>query len=210
MRTNSFLCTTLLMALPLIASAQTASQPKDLAAVPALPPGVEVPSPTLPTPSEADAPNAPLTSAPALVAPKPLRETEGLDDTLTDLVNIKRRTVAGQATLENLTVDRDIQQVQQEMQLETGITAVPELIAITGNGVWTEAEFRIGTSTLIARANDWVTQDWQVIEMLNNGVVLKKRGEKTTRLMLFGNRGTPPVYATPMQMQMAPIQRTPR
>ena len=212
MRVESIRLLGLLAILPCAVWAQNAPPPGDLPSVPAVPPGVEMPAPNaaaapasppiaaLPAQTASGAAAGTAVAAPPLVstAPQPVRETEGLDKTLTDLVEIRRKTAAGQAQLEQLGVERDIQQMQQEMQLETGVSAVPELIAITGNGEWMEAEFKVGTSSLTARPGDWINHDWQVIKMLNNGVVLQKRGERKTRLLMFGNRGTPPLFNNQM------------
>lgn len=131
-----------------------------------------------------EAPLVPLPTGPAV----PAREAEGLPPALAGIAATQRATANEQAKLNLLTLQQQTRELQEEMDLGGGVAAAPQLIGIRGAGTRYTAEFLIGTAVLEARPGDWVTAEYRLDQVLANGVVLSKRGEKTPRTVLFGRR----------------------
>lgn len=162
-----------------------------------------------------EAPLVPLPTGPAV----PAREAEGLPPALAGIAATQRATANEQAKLNLLTLQQQTRELQQEMDLGGGVAAAPQLIGIRGAGTRFTAEFLIGSAVLEARPGDWVTAEYRLDQVLANGVVLSKRGERTPRTVLFGRRtevrgnlfGTaaapsvPPAMAAPVAAPMLSV-----
>lgn len=107
---------------------------------------------------------------------------------------------------------RLLQTEQQLVDVETtldgseiGITRLPELVGIVGGQAGRTAEFHVGAGRLVeARAQEWVTPEWQVVSIDTNAVQMRsKRGKVTT--VLFGMRPSEDAPQTPTPQQGMPV-----
>ncbi len=137
-------------------------------------------------------PAAPAT-APAVSGSAPAASDLGAPDPDAVLLGQLRKDIdKKKLEAESLGVELQIQDSRSKLDGSAGAgasAAIPELIGLYGTGDRVTAEFIVGSNTILTAKNgEWVSTDWQIESILTNGVVLKHRGSKERRTVLFGRR----------------------
>jgi hypothetical protein len=155
------------------------------------PPAVAVASPAPAAPANTLV--APASSPPAAAVSKaspasPTTISPEASDDLVSMMDLKRRSDLGRARIEALRTDIEAQQVEEQLNgAAIGANQLPELVGLSGRSPSITAEFLVGTRLLQARRGDWVTREWQLTDVLANGVTMTRRGGREQRNIIFGD-----------------------
>jgi len=134
---------------------------------------------------------APAPAAGGIVQPDPIAvdpASKELSAEATALSALRRDTVRTGEELKLLSAQAQIQQEKKKLgQVTAGTADIPELVGIEGTPGRMRAQFLTGKSLIVVVEGGWVTPDWQLQQILSNGVEVAKRGSRTRQTILFGH-----------------------
>lgn len=151
----------------------------------------------------------PEPAAPPPAPVLPSGEAEAKQAWMAELRDLRRSLDRKGLQLRLLQTEQQLVDVETTLDgSEIGITRLPELVGIVGGQVGRTAEFHVGAGRLVeARAQEWVTPEWQVVSIDTNAVQMRsKRGKVTT--VLFGMRPSEDAPQTPQQGMPVPFATT--
>ena len=156
-----------------------------------------------------ESPVEPTLPAPAVAPVLPAGEAEAKQTEMAELRGLRRSLDRTGLQSRLLPTEQQLVDVETTLEgTEIGITRLPELVGIVGGKVGRTAEFHVGAGRLVeARAQEWVTPEWQVLTIDTNAVQMRsKRGKVTT--VLFGMRPSEDAPQTPQQGMPVPFATT--
>lgn len=144
-------------------------------------------------------PEAPVAAAaPAPATASPVKPDDGLPSVGPDVTRdaeamsaLRREAALAAARAESLTNQVRAQELQMQLGVGGGLSEIPELIGLYATPQRTWAEFLVGQSVLTASVGDWVTPDWKLARVMENGVEVERGDGKARRTVLFGRRTIP-------------------
>lgn len=93
-----------------------------------------------------------------------------------------------QQQLELMQLRMQMNELMKKMQGSSANNAeLPMLVGISGAKKNAFAEFYTGGALLQAKPGEWVTSQWRLLRILQNGVVLVKAGSGRSHTLLFGS-----------------------
>lgn len=99
----------------------------------------------------------------------------------------QRQIDSAQQQLELMQLRMQMNELMKKMQGASANNAeLPMLVGISGARQNAIAEFYTGGALLQARPGEWVTSQWRLQRILQNGVVLVKAGSGRSHTLLFG------------------------
>ncbi len=104
---------------------------------------------------------------------------------------LRREAALAAARAESLTNQVRAQELQLQLGGSGGLSEIPELIGLYATPQRTWAEFLVGQSVLTASVGDWVTAEWRLSRVMENGVEVERGDGKARRTVLFGRRSIP-------------------
>lgn len=145
-----------------------------------------------------------VTAVPPAVAATPARPDDGLPSIGPDVLRdaeamsaLRREAALAAARAESLSSQVRAQELQLQLGVGGGLSEIPELIGLYTTPQRTWAEFLVGQSVLTASVGDWVTPDWKLARVMENGVEVERGDGKSRRTVLFGRRTIPAGTGSP-------------